>query len=63
MKKLNLEKRTIPELNKSLREKRKEWQGLRFKLTTGRVKDIKQVAKVKKEIAYILTILNQKKHA
>ena len=63
MKKLNLEKRTIPELNKSLREKRKEWQDLRFKLTTGRVKDIKQVAKVKKEIAYILTILNQKKHA
>ena len=63
MKKLNLEKRTVPELNKSLNEKRKEWQDLRFKLTTGRVKDIKQVAKVKKEIARILTTLNQKKHA
>jgi len=63
MKKLNLEKRTVLELNKLLREKRKEWQDLRFKLTTGRVKDIKQVAKVKKDIARILTILNQKKHA
>jgi len=50
-------------LNKLLKEKRKEWQDLRFKLTTGRVKDIKQVAKVKKDIARILTILNQKKHA
>ncbi|MDD3046138.1 MAG: 50S ribosomal protein L29 [Candidatus Pacebacteria bacterium] len=55
LKKLNRE-----ELMKTLDESRKKAQELRMSLATSKVKNIKEVRGIKKEIAKILTILNTK---
>lgn len=55
LKKLNRE-----ELMKTLDENRKKAQELRMSLATSKVKNIKEVRGIKKEIAKILTILNTK---
>lgn len=55
LKKLNRE-----ELMKTLDESRKKTQELRMSLATSKVKNIKEVRGIKKEIAKILTILNTK---
>ncbi len=43
---------------RALREKARQ---LRFDLSAGKVKNIKELSEVKKDIARILTILNEKK--
>jgi len=49
------------ELQKILLEKRERLRNLRFDLAAGKVKNIKEIREVKKDIARILTILNLKR--
>lgn len=48
------------ELEGMLDAKRKELHKLRFDLASGKVKNISAIRKIKKEIAVILTVINQK---
>jgi len=60
MKAKELRSKTKEELQQLLREKRERLQRLRFDLASGRVKNVKEVREVKKDIARILTILHEK---
>lgn len=51
------------ELEKILREDREKLRQLRFDLVLGKVKNIREVRRIKKDIARILTLLNSKHQA
>lgn len=51
------------ELHNLLKEKRSHLRDLKFKATAGRLADNKEIARTKKEIAQILTLLKEKQHA
>ena len=55
-----LEKRTVEELRNLLESNQEKLRQLRFDLATGKVKDVKKISRVKKEVAQILTLLKQK---
>jgi len=59
--KKNLGEFSQEELQKLLLEKRKELFSLKQKVALGKIKDVKQIMKIKREIARILTFLNQKR--
>ncbi len=50
------------ELQKILTDKRDKLRQLRFDLASGKVKNVREIRKIKKEIAQILT-LSREKHA
>lgn len=60
MKTEELRKKTKEDLEKLLVEKRKKRAQLRFDLKTGKVKNIREIREIKKDIARILTILKEK---
>jgi large subunit ribosomal protein L29 len=63
MKKLEFEKlkqATIGELQKLFQEKREKLERLRFDLAVGKVKNISEIRKTRKDIARILTLINEK---
>jgi len=60
MKIAEIRQKTEKELNKLLGEKREKLRELRFDLAAGKVKDIKDIRGTRKDIAKILTILNEK---
>lgn len=60
MKTEELRKKTKEELEKLLAEKREKRVKLRFDLKTGKVKNIREIREIKKDIARILTILKEK---
>jgi len=47
------------ELEKMAHEKRESLRNLRFDLASGKVKNAKAISQVRKEIAKILTVINQ----
>jgi len=49
------------ELQRLLQNSQDKLRQLRFDLTSGKVKNVKEIRQVKKDIARILTILCQKK--
>jgi large subunit ribosomal protein L29 len=49
------------ELVKMAKDGREKIRQLRFDLATGKVKNVREIRKVKKEIARIATLLNAKK--
>lgn len=51
---------SLEELNKTLFEKRKALKQMRFDLNSGKIKNIKDIKKIKKDIAQILTLINEK---
>ena len=51
---------TIEELNKLLKEKRDKLERLKFDLALGKVKNISEIRKTKKDIAQVMTLLNEK---
>lgn len=55
-----LRKKSESELHKLLKEKREKLQRLRFDLASGDLKNIRAIRQIKKDIARILTILNEK---
>ncbi len=63
MKKLDLHNKNEEELQELLADKRERRRELNFQLASGKVQDTSEVRKVKKDIARILTQLNQRKNA
>lgn len=49
------------ELQKLLREKREKLRELRFTLATGKLKNSAEIKQAKKDVARILTVLNERK--
>jgi len=47
------------ELHKILQDNREKLRQLRFDLVSGKIKNVREVRKIKKEIAQVSTILNQ----
>jgi ribosomal protein L29 len=50
----------IEELKKMVLEKKSKLRELRFNLNVGKVKNFSDIRKIKKEIAQILTLINEK---
>jgi len=48
------------ELNRILGESREKLRRLKFDLSSGKVKNVREIRKVKKNIARMLTLINQK---
>jgi large subunit ribosomal protein L29 len=61
MKAKELRQKSDNELEKMLQEKRKKLYQLRSDLVAGKVKNVREIRMVKKDIARILTILNERK--
>ena len=60
MKARELRKKSETELQKILRQKREKLQKLRFDLTAGKLKNFQEIKQTKRDIARILTVLNEK---
>jgi len=60
MKIAELQQKTKEELERILADNRRKMRELRFKLATGKVKNIKIIHQTRKDIARILTILKEK---
>jgi len=56
-----LRRKSEAELHKFLKAKREEFRDLRFKVAGKQHKDVRDLREVKKSIAKIMTILNEKK--
>ncbi len=61
MKIKELRQKSKNELEKVLRDNREKLRELRFNLATGKIKNVSQIRKIKKEISRILTILKLNK--
>jgi len=59
MKASELRKRNKVELKKDVEILRKKLSDLRFKFSSNKLKNVKEVSNIKKQIAKILTILNE----
>ena len=55
-----LRAKTQSELQKLLQDNRERMRQLRFDLASGKVKNIREIRKVKKMIAQVLTLLKEK---
>ena len=62
MKADELRQRSKEELEKVVNDLRKKLQELRFDLVSGKVKNVREIRKTRKEIARTLTILAEKQH-
>lgn len=60
MKIKDLAQKTQEELKKSLRENREKLRQMRFDLTLRKIKNVKQAQAIKKDVARMLTVLNNK---
>jgi len=60
MKIVEVRRKTKQDLNVALRESREKLRQLRFDLAAGKVKNIREIRVVKKDIAKILTVLKTK---
>lgn len=60
MKTNELRKKDTAELNKSVNELRKKLSDVRFKFSSSQLKNVKEISNIKKEVARMLTILNEK---
>lgn len=59
MKITELRKKPKGELTRLLRDDREKLRQLRFDLVSGKIKNVREVRKTRKEIARILTLLKQ----
>lgn len=60
MKTAQLRQKSKSELQRMLADFREKLREMRFNLVSGKVKNIREVRELKKDIARILTILNEK---
>ncbi|MBU2539976.1 50S ribosomal protein L29 [Patescibacteria group bacterium] len=60
MKASELKKKNKKELEKDLEKLKENLSGLRFKLAANKLKNVREVRNIKKDIARILTILKMK---
>ncbi|MCH8244650.1 50S ribosomal protein L29 [Patescibacteria group bacterium] len=63
MKAKDLQKRPTADLKKTVRELQDKLRELRFDLTAGKVKNIKEIRSTRREIARIYTIVCQKENS
>ena len=63
MKIKDIKQKSNNDLQKLLSESRERLRQLRFDLAAGKVKNIREIRMIKKDIARILTVLNLNKHA
>ncbi len=63
MKIAEIKRKSDKELQRTLKELRERLRQLRFDLAAGKVKNIREIRAIKKDIARILTTLNSKKNA
>ena len=56
MKTTELRQKSKSELEKSLQDSREKLRQLRFNLAAGKVKNVREIRKIKKDIARILTL-------
>lgn len=61
MKISELRQKTENELLKLLQGNRERLRALRFDLASGKIKNVREIRKIKKDIARILTLLNEQK--
>lgn len=61
MKIAELRKLEIKDLNKKLAELRNKSRELRFSIANNQLKNVRELRVIKKDIAKILTVLNEKK--
>ena len=54
-----LRQKSKTELQKILQSSQERLRQLRFDLAAGKIKNVREIRKIKKEIAQILTLLNQ----
>ncbi|MBI2035078.1 MAG: 50S ribosomal protein L29 [Candidatus Liptonbacteria bacterium] len=54
-----LKNKPLPELQKVVSEKRERLQSLRFDLSAGKVKNVSEIRKVRKDIAQALTLIQK----
>ena len=54
-----LRQRPKEELQRILKDSREKLRAFRFDLASGKVKNVREIRMIKKDIARILTILNQ----
>ncbi len=54
-----IRKKDKSELEKSIQDLRKKLSDIRFKFSANKLKNVKEIGNIKKEIARMLTILNQ----
>lgn len=59
MKIKELRQKNKAELEKELQDNRERLRQLRFDLASGKVKNVREIRRIKKEIARILTLLKQ----
>ncbi len=62
MKIKELRQKSKDDLNKILQDNREKVRQIRFDMSSGKVKNVREINKIKKDIARILTILNEKSH-
>jgi len=62
MKAAELRKRDKKELEKQVQELRKKLSDLRFKFSSGKLKNVKEINNSKKEMARILTIIQENRN-
>ncbi len=55
-----LKQKSKPELEKILRDNKERLKELNFSLAVGKVKNVREIRKMKKQIARILTLLKSK---
>jgi len=61
MKASEFRSRSNNELGKTLRDERERLGSLRFDLSSGKIKNVREISKLKKDIARINTLLNERK--
>lgn len=59
MKAFELRKKSKEDLEKILKEKRERLRKLKFDLSLGKLKNVREIRKTKKDIARILTIIKE----
>lgn len=60
MKRVEIKQKSKKELERFLGQNREKLRQLRFDLASGKVKNVREIRKIKKDIARILTFLNLK---
>ena len=59
MKITEIRQKTKSELQKLLQDLQEKLRQLRFNLASGKIKNVKEIREIKKDIARILTIINE----
>jgi large subunit ribosomal protein L29 len=58
---VDIKQKNVKDLQTLLMEKREELRELRFKVSEKQLKDVRSIREIKKAIAQILTLINQKR--